>query len=234
VLGESHALSGAVTGTAAGLILHAPLPVTATLAVLGAAWATVPDLDTCGSCAARSLGFLSEGFAWTVGKVARGHRHGTHSLLGIAVLTAVTWLACEFRQTWPGRAGLMLLLAVALAAGARALRLGGHLADVLALGAAAAAAFEGWDLRLIPLGCAVGCSTHVAGDMLTESGCPLLWPFSQYRFKWWPRPLAFTTGTAPERMIIDPLLTAALAVLGTWAADPARGHVAWHAVTALL
>ncbi len=78
MLGHSHALSGLVTGTAAGLLLHMPVEGTGALAALTASWATVPDLDTCGSCAARSLGFLSEAFAWTVGKVARGHRHGTH------------------------------------------------------------------------------------------------------------------------------------------------------------
>ena len=53
-LGHTHALSGAVTGAAAGeLVLHLPLPGTVALAVLTAAWATVPDLDIQGSCAAR-------------------------------------------------------------------------------------------------------------------------------------------------------------------------------------
>lgn len=219
MLGHSHALSGLVTGTAAGLLLHMPVEGTGALAALTASWATVPDLDTCGSCAARSLGFLSEAFAWTVGKVARGHRHGTHSLLGVAVLTGVTWLACEFRDTIPGRAVLALLLAVALAAGLRALRIGGHGADLLAIAAAGGIAWYGFDLRLVPLACALGCLTHIGGDMLTESGCPLLWPVSEYRFRWWPSPLAFTTGTKPELWLVDPALMVLL------------GLLSWHAVT---
>jgi membrane-bound metal-dependent hydrolase YbcI (DUF457 family) len=187
VLGHSHAVSGAVTGAAAGeFILHLPLAGAGALAYLAAAWATVPDLDTRGSCAARSLGFFSEAFAWTVGKIARGHRHGTHSILGVAVLTVLT---CTYRHTQPGRWGLMLLLALA-----------------------------GWELALVPLGCALGCGTHIAGDMLTDSGAPLLWPFADYRFKWWPEPFAFTTGTRPETAIIVPVLTIGLLFL------------AWHAV----
>jgi membrane-bound metal-dependent hydrolase YbcI (DUF457 family) len=218
MLGEHHALSGLVTGAAAGeYVMHLPPAGTAALAALTAGWATVPDLDTCGSCAARSLGFLSEMFAWTVGKIARGHRHGTHSLLGVAVMTAVTWLACEYRAAIPGRAALALLLAIALAAGLRALRLGGHAADLLAIGAAAGVAWYGWDLPMIPLACGLGCLTHIAGDMLTDSGCPLAWPASGYRFKWWPEPFAFTTGTRPESLVAL-VLTAAL------------GLLAWHAV----
>jgi membrane-bound metal-dependent hydrolase YbcI (DUF457 family) len=219
VLGHSHAVSGAVTGAAVGeFILHLPVSGVGALAYLAAAWATVPDLDTRGSCAARSLGFFSEAFAWTVGKLARGHRHGTHSILGVAVLTALTWLACTYRHTQPGRWGLMLLLAIALAGGMRALRLGGHAADAIAIGIAVGITLAGWELALVPLGCALGCATHIAGDMLTDSGAPLLWPVVDYRFKWWPEPFAFTTGTRPETVIIVPALTAGLFFL------------AWHAV----
>jgi membrane-bound metal-dependent hydrolase YbcI (DUF457 family) len=112
----------------------------------------------------------------------------------------------------------MLLLAIALAGGMRALRLGGHAADVIAIGIAVGITLAGWELRLVALGCALGCATHIAGDMLTDSGAPLLWPFSDYRFKWWPEPFAFTTGTRPETVIIVPALTAGLFFL------------AWHAV----
>jgi len=227
MLGRHHALSGLVTGAAtAEFALHAGLVTTAAMAALFAAEATVPDLDTCGSCAARSLGFLSEGFAWTVGKLARGHRHGTHSLLGVAVLTGITWLVCEFREYLPCRIFLALLLAIAIAAGLRALRLGGHFADVIAVCLAAGIAWRGWDLGLIPLACAGGCLTHIAGDALTDSGVPLLWPLSEYRFKWWPEPFAFTTGTRPESAVAF-ALALALIPLAALAIDPAAGPLVW-------
>ena len=219
MLGRHHALSGLVTGAAtAEFALHAGLAGIAATAALFAAEAPVPDLDTCGSCAARSLGFLSEGFAWTVSKLARGHRHGTHSLLGVAVLTGLTYLVCEFREYLPCRILLAFLLAIAIAAGLRALRLGGHFADVLAICAAAGIAWRGWDLGLIPLACAGGCLTHIAGDALTDSGVPLLWPFRDYRFKLWPEPFAFTTGTRPETAVAFVLVLA-------------LGWLAYHAVT---
>lgn len=219
MLGHSHSLSGLVTGAAAGeLVLH--LPVTGTLALAGltAAWATVPDLDTTGSCAARSLGFLSEAFAAAVHFLARGHRHGTHSILGVAVITSITWLACVFRDTLPGRIGLGFLLAVAIAAGLRALRLGGHAGDLLAIAGTVVIAWYGHDLALVPLACALGCATHIAGDMLTTAGCPLAWPLTMRHFGL-PRPLSFVTGTWRETWAVDPALFALL------------GALAWHAIT---
>ena len=217
-LGHTHALSGAVTGTAAGeFILHLPPLQTAALAGFTAAFATLPDLDQCGSSVARSLGFLSEGFAWIVHKISGGHRHATHSILGVAVFTALAWLCCAFRHTPAGHWALALLLALAFAAGLRALRLGGHLGDLLALGAAFAVGWEGWSLALIPAACALGCLTHIAGDMLTVQGCPLAWPVSTRHFGL-PRPVGFTTGTWRENLVVAPALMLAL------------GWLSWHAI----
>jgi len=53
MLGHSHALSGAVTGIAAGILLHLPVPQVATLAGFTAGMALLPDLDKCGSSPAR-------------------------------------------------------------------------------------------------------------------------------------------------------------------------------------
>jgi membrane-bound metal-dependent hydrolase YbcI (DUF457 family) len=214
VLGHTHALSGTVTGTAAGLLLHAGTSGTADLALLGAGFAVVPDLDKCGATVSRSCGFLTEAFAWAVGRISGGHRHGTHSILGVAVFTGFAWLACVFRRDLPGRIGLAVLLAIGLASGLRALRLGGHFADALAIAGAAAVCWTGWDLALIPLASAAGTGTHVAGDMLTVEGCPLAWPLSDRHVRILPRPLAFTTGTWREHLVVTPLLVIALAWLG--------------------
>lgn len=219
MLGHSHALSGAAAGAAAGeFVMHLPLPQCAALAGFTAAFATLPDIDTCHSTVSRSLGFLSEAFAWIVGKISGGHRHGSHSILGVAVFTGLTWLCCEFRHTMPGHWALALLLALAFAAGLRALRMGGHYADLLALGAAFAVGWEGISLALIPLACALGCATHIAGDMLTTEGCPLAWPVTMRHFGL-PRPLSFTTGTWRENLVVAPALLLALA------------YLCWHAVT---
>lgn len=219
ILGHSHALSGAVSGAAAGeLLLHLPLPGTLALAGLTAGFATLPDLDTCGSCAARSLGFASEAFAWLISRVSGGHRHATHSLLGVAVFTSAAVVAGLFRHDLAARVVLALWLMLAIAAGLRALRVRGHGADLAGLGAAVVIAWTGWDLRLAALACALGCACHIAGDMLTTAGCPLAWPVPLRHFGM-PRPLSFVTGTWRETWCVVPVLFGLLGVL------------AWHAVT---
>jgi hypothetical protein len=57
--------------------------------------------------------------------------------------------------------------------------------------------------------------------MLTESGCMLAYPVGRHRFHLLPGPLAFTTGTWPELLIVDPLLTAGLMLLALRLTDPA-------------
>jgi membrane-bound metal-dependent hydrolase YbcI (DUF457 family) len=215
VLGHSHALSGAVTGTAASLyVLHLPLPQAALLAGLTAGAAVLPDIDHPSSTLARSFGFLTHGFAWLVGRISGGHRHGTHTLLGVGVFTGLAWLAVAFRHDTAGRIALGALLALILAGALIALRLGGHWSDTLAIGGAVAMVTTGTGLSLVALAVGLGCSAHVAGDMLTDSGCPLALPLSRRRFKLLPEPFSFTTGTAPELYVVTPALFVVLAFLG--------------------
>ena len=231
MLGHSHALSGAVTGIAAGILLHLPVPQVATLAGFTAGMALLPDLDKCGSSPARCLGFLSEAIAWAAGRISGGHRHATHSVLGVAVFTGLAWASCQFRHDWAGKAGLALLLTLSAAAALEALHIArGHAADLIAIGVAAGAVWSGYGLRLIPLAVLIGCSTHIAGDMLTDSGCMLGFPVSKHRFHLLPEPLAFTTGSRPELLIVDPILTGSLLVLAALAADPAFVTAQWHSL----
>lgn len=223
MMAPAHALSGVVTGLAAGTLLHLPAGQLGVLAGLGAAYALAPDLDHCGTTEARSYGFVTEILAWIISRISGGHRHGTHSLLGVAAFTAAAWAACLFRHTWPGRIALAVILAAGIAAAADALRPGpAHGENVLGLAAAAAMCWTGYGLALVPLAAAVGCATHLAGDMLTLTGCPLGWPFTMREFHWLPRPLRFTTGRLAEHWIITPLLVAALGLL-LWAD---AGHLA--------
>ena len=231
MLGHSHALSGGVAGLAAGTFMHLPIPQTAALAGFTAGMALLPDLDKCGSSPARSLGLVSEAVAWVFGRVSGGHRHATHSFLGIAVFTVLAWVACHFRADWAGKAGLALLMTLTVSAGLEALRVArGHTADLIGIAIASWEVWYGYGLRLIPIAVFVGCCTHIAGDMLTDSGCMLLYPLSQQRYHLLPEPLAFTTGTRPELLVVDPLLTAALVLLTGWAVDPAFIAAHWRAV----
>ena len=214
MLGHSHAISGVVTGLAAGsLVLHEKPGPLLLLAGLTAAYALANDLDSCGSTEARSLGFVTEAFAWIVRAVSGGHRHGTHSLAGIAAFTGAAALACLYRHDWPGRIALFVILAAGFAAASDALRIGGHFGNLLALAGAAAMCWTGYGLALVPLAAALGCATHLAGDGLTRCGVPLLWPVTMREFHLTPRPLWFTTGHWQERFIVTPLLLAALALL---------------------
>jgi len=222
MLGHSHSLSGAVAGTAAGVYLvHAPPAQTALLAGLTAGFAVLPDLDSCGSCAARSLGFLTVAFAHLVRLVSGGHRHATHSILGVAVFTAAAWAACAFRHGPAGHAVLGAFLALAIAAGLRALRLGGHFADALAIAGAAVLAWRGYGLALVPLACGLGVAVHILGDACTDVGVPLLWPVSTAHQFLLPPHMRFTTGHAAERWAVSPLLGAVLVLLG------------WHAMSSI-
>jgi len=231
MLGHSHALSGAVTGLATGLVMHLHTPQTAALAGFTAGMALLPDLDKCGSSPARCLGFLSEAVAWLIGRLSGGHRHATHSFLGVAIFTGLAWLACHYRGGWAGKAGLALLMTLSVAAGLEALRLArGLWADLIGIAVAAWEVWYGFGLRLIPLAVLVGCCTHIAGDMLTDSGCMLAYPFSKHRFHLLPEPLAFTTGTRPELLFVDPVLTGAVVVLSGWVADPSFVAAHWHAL----
>jgi membrane-bound metal-dependent hydrolase YbcI (DUF457 family) len=231
MLGHSHALSGAVTGVATGIFLHMPLGQTTALAGFTAGMALLPDMDKCGSSPARCLGFLSEAVAWIIGRLSGGHRHATHSFLGIAIFTGLAWAACHFRADWGGKAGLALLMTLSVSAGLEALRVvRGHAADIIGIGVASWEVWYGYGLRLIPLAVLVGCTTHIVGDMLTDSGCMLAFPLSKQRYHLLPEPLAFTTGTRPELLLIDPILTGALLLLAGWAVDPSFASAHWHSL----
>jgi membrane-bound metal-dependent hydrolase YbcI (DUF457 family) len=230
VEGHSHALSGACAGLAVGIALHSTVAADVALSGYTAGMALIPDLDSCGGSAARCFGLISGAVSHVVRKISGGHRHASHSLLGIAVFTGLAYAACRYRHDWGGRIGLALLLTIAVSSGLEALsrRLrNGHLADAIAIAVAVAVVWQGYGLALIPLATLVGCTTHIAGDMLTDAGCNLAWPLSRHKFHLLPEPFAFSTGTRPETLIVDPLLVASLAALVSWAVAPGADMAAW-------
>jgi LexA-binding, inner membrane-associated putative hydrolase len=69
---------------------------------------------------------------------------------------------------------------------------------------------SGFGVAGVPWAIAAGTATHLVGDMLTDEGIPIAWPLSRVHFRLLPEPLAFTTGTRPERWVVAPLMLAAL------------------------
>ena len=233
--GSTHAWAGAVTGAAAGLyVLHLDPPHTVLLTGLSAGAGLLLDLDHPQATLAHTFGFLTKTCAEVVGKVSGGHRHGTHSIVGVAVFTGLAALSVAFRHDLPGRIGLCVLLSLILAGGFCALRLAraatglfghvpastmNHAADAAAIGAAVAMASTGAGLGLMATATGLGCVAHLVTDALTDQGIPILWPLSKAHFKLLPEPLSFTTGTRPERWVVAPALILALL------------YLSWHAVT---
>jgi membrane-bound metal-dependent hydrolase YbcI (DUF457 family) len=242
MLGRDHALSGAVAFAALATSLHVTESYLAAGVVLTAGAGVLPDIDHPDSTIARSFGFLTEWFAWVVNRLSGGHRHGTHSLLGIAVFTAGAYGAGLFQLSGSKTMAsghlafswhivpAILVLALLYSSALRALRIGGHYSDLLGIAAALATCFTGadltqltvgsWHVPLLAAATGLGCAAHIAGDELTHGGCPVFWPVSMHEFHLLPRPLQFTTAKLAETWIIFPLLLVGLAV-AVW---HATGH----------
>ena len=70
--------------------------------LLTAGAGTLPDIDHPDSTISREFGFLTQAFAWLVDRLSGGHRHGTHSLVGIAVFSAldIVLARLDLRPRW--------------------------------------------------------------------------------------------------------------------------------------
>lgn len=233
--GAHHALCGAAAWVAVastapytlGWYPVGPLGVVAGALVCAGA-ALAPDADHHDATIAHSLPPVSEWVCDAVGAVAGGHRNGTHSVLGVAVLVGVAWAAGQVTVTTDALgelavgAGVLSLLLVAFAA--RALGLGRGRLQSWALAVALAGfvtvvAPTGWSW--LPVAVGIGAAVHVLGDMLTGGGVPLLWPWEPRPPRWWSStpglrdlwsrggnfavPLLGTTGSWRERLLAVPL-----------------------------
>lgn len=190
MMGHTHALSGATAFLGAASLLHLGSPAAVTVGTVCAAGAALlPDLDHPSASPARSFGPASWALSKVVCFVSGGHRHATHSLVGLAGFTVAAWWATR-AGGWPLIVALTLLAGLA----ARALLPRGRdrkwkldWADVASLGNAAAAAWvahqivtAGMDLTVVPYAVGIGVAAHIGGDLLTEQGCPLAWPSLRY------------------------------------------------------
>jgi membrane-bound metal-dependent hydrolase YbcI (DUF457 family) len=219
MLGRTHALTGAAACAAiAATAWHPGAGEAFTSIAVTAGAALLPDIDHPDATVSRTFGFLTRAFSWLIGKISGGHRHGTHSLPGVAAFIAAVAASIAWRHSLPGAAALTFLLALLLAAALRALRWGGHWAELLALFGAGELVWNGYGLGYLPWLVGLCALTHIAGDMLTKSGCPLAWPASLRRCWLLPRRIRFTQGCRFERWMLTPALALLLASMAFSAA----------------
>ena len=167
-----------------GLMDLTPTAVVAGAMVTAGA-ALVPDADHRNATIAHSLPPLSNIMCIQVGRLSGGHRHGTHSVLGLAVFMAIAALAglwtielSGFGTIFPG-AGILAVLLTSFAA--KALK---FIPDTMrkfpwVVGIAVGAFvtfFAPQEDYWFPLAMGLGVAAHILGDMLTTGGCNLLWP----------------------------------------------------------
>ncbi|WP_313816227.1 metal-dependent hydrolase [Citricoccus sp.] len=153
-------------------------------AIVAAGAALLPDADHRSASIAHSLPPVSEWICAAVGRIAGGHRNGTHSLLGLAVFTLLAWLLSTVALPTalgllPVGAGLGTVLLASFAIKAltfmpdRARKIPWLVA--IPLGALVTVGL-GNQGQLFVVAVATGVIVHIAGDMLTDGGCNLLWP----------------------------------------------------------
>lgn len=246
MMGGHHAACGAaawvaVTSTAPFALGVHPVSavgvVTGSLVCAGAA--LLPDADHRDATIAHSLPPVSEWVARFVERTSGGHRHGTHSIVGVAVFTALAWLAglvsvdtASFGTVEVG-AGVVTILLAAFALDALKLTRGRVSPWLVSVAMAVFIAFAAPDeWNWLPVAVGLGVVVHIVGDMLTTGGVPLLWP-ARFRSPRWVRrtpvlrdvwrpsgnlaiPLLGNAGSAREWLLCIPISAYAIVGVG-WA-----------------
>lgn len=223
MMGRTHAVSGPVLALAATPALNMGLsylgrPELAGLAlvplcVASAGGAMLSDLDHRHATVAQSLGPVTKTLAIGVETVSGGHREGTHSFIGIAFFTALTYFIAQWNP-WAYGIWMAFLVAIASAAMFKSFRKGSviaHTIVVLLLGAAVVALSGTTYLPVEPMviGVGIGVAAHILGDMLTKQGCPVFWPFIKKHFRF----ASLTTGKEGEARFFVGLCVALVALV---------------------
>lgn len=222
VLGHSHSTSGALAWSAAAAALpaaywpaHIHLRISDVLlgTFVTAGAALLPDLDHPEGTISHFFGPVSHQFCRLVSWVSGGHRHATHSLFFVALTTVGTWAGGHYL----GRAFTLSLVYILLSLAIRALHLcppgkGIHSWGVVVLLAAGGTflmdQWIGSDPPWLAFAVGLGTLVHLAGDCLTERGCPLLWPIQTHMGI----PLIKHTGEKLETVFLTPVMAVGAAV----------------------
>lgn len=219
MMGRTHAASGAVATMLAipalgrfGLDTTSMSVIAASVAGAGAAM--LPDLDHPHATVAQSLGPVTRSIARVISAISGGHRHGTHSLIGVAAFTAITYGITRAGHVYTGL-WLAFLFAIAATAFGVPVNRNRMLHTVICLAGgvllAGTTAFIHYPLASLPWAVPIGSAAHLAGDLVTKQGVPLLWPI-RHQFK-----LGHVTTGGDIDTILGWLLTFAYAVLVSYA-----------------
>lgn len=154
-------------------------------AVVATGAALLPDVDHPSATISRSAGGFTKAITRTVSSFA-GHRGATHTLLAVAVFTGLAMLvntvdwALRLPVLGEVQTGAALLVGAMCAFGTRALKMvdGLVLPWIVGIVAALMIAVIAPDTAFwLPAAVAVGCVTHLVGDLLTTDGIPFpTWP----------------------------------------------------------
>jgi len=214
MMGTSHALTGTLAFAVSTLAIdiHNPMQV-----ALGAALATggalLPDIDHPNSTVTKTYGPLTRLLSWFSKHALGGHRMGTHSVPGIAVLGVALYASWLYIELWPARVFLVFVMSLALSAAIRLLHIDGWIDDFLPIPVSITLVLlVPASLNVVGPAIALGCLAHMLGDMLTPSGCPVFWPLSKRKFRF----NLFVTNTWPERYVVVPLTVAGIIAVTGW------------------
>lgn len=203
MMGAHHAISGsaawvAVAGTGPLMLGLYPVSDSGLLigAVVCAGAALLPDADHHSGTISHSLPPLSKVVTRVVAGVSGGHRNGTHGLLAVplAVVLAVAAGMIGLETEAFGRvalgAGVLSLLLVAYAA--KALKITNDGSWLRSWGIALVVStlvtlYAPQEWEWLPIAVGLGVAVHIAGDLLTTGGVPLLWPLRLKPPRWWRR-----------------------------------------------
>ena len=211
MLGHSHALSGLAVGAAT--LPWAPVDGTvaqvAWVAAVGG-FAMLPDLDSHGSTVSDMWGPVTDVPSGAIGRLAQGHRWGTHDAL-IAPLAFGALAMAAAKTYWSS----LLLMALAIGLALRALHfiIPGR-AENTVVGNLVLSWAGAWFLldhtpqpMWLPWAVGLGCLVHIAGDMITKQGVPvpLIWILHRCRLVLTP----MHTGAFLEKAVLVPAFVVA-------------------------
>src|SRR3954464_7009149 len=216
MLGHSHALSGLAAGAATlpWAPVHGTVSQVAWVAAVGG-FALLPDLDHSGSTVSDMWGPITDVPSGAIGRLAQGHRWGTHD----AVLAPLAFGALALAAANAFWSSLLLLsLAIGLALRALHFVIPGR-AENTVIGNLLLSWGGAWFLlehspspAWLPWAVGVGVLTHIAGDFLTKEGVPvpLFWLVRRSRLA----PIHLHTGAFVEKAVLVPAFLVAIVVFG--------------------
>lgn len=177
MMGRTHALSGTLVFGGVTLAHSFPVPELVAGLVITTAAALLPDIDHHKSTITKTYGPLTKIVHLLVGLIFGPHRHGTHSILFVALVGFGTQLAINHREHTAAKVALVIVLSIVTGGLIRLFKIKGWLDDILPIPIFVGIIFfTDLDLSIVPPALMLGTAAHIVGDCLTDRGCPLFWP----------------------------------------------------------